>query len=75
MATGTRKQYSETVIDEKGVPRTVPTADVMAGWGPGGGGFQILEVSEDGRRFQKATATVQDLKEAERKVAQVAKPE
>jgi hypothetical protein len=51
MATGTRKQDSETVIDEKGVPRTVPTADVMAGWGPGGGGFQILEVSEDGRKL------------------------
>jgi hypothetical protein len=33
------------------------------------------EVSEDGRRFQKTTATLQDLKEAEHKVAQVAKPE
>ena len=33
------------------------------------------EVSEDGRRFQKATATLQDLKEAEKRaVAQPANP-
>ena len=32
------------------------------------------EVSEDGRRFQKATATLSDLKEAEKKVAQESKP-
>ena len=50
MAQGTRKQDSEIVLDERGIARQVPTADVMAGWGPGGdGGFQILEVAEDGR--------------------------
>ena len=49
MATGTRKQESEVVLDERGIARTVPTADVMAGWGPGSdAGFEILEVSEDG---------------------------
>lgn len=50
MATGTRRQESETVIDEKGIPRTVPTAGVAAAWDRGGG-FEILEVSEDGRKL------------------------
>ena len=50
MATGTRKQASEVVLDERGIARTVPTADVMAGWGPDSdAGFQILAVAEDGR--------------------------
>ena len=50
MATGTRRQESETVIDEKGIPRTVPTSGVAAAWDRGGG-FEILEVSEDGRKL------------------------
>jgi hypothetical protein len=50
-AVGTRKQDSTTVIDEKGIPRTVPTADVDAQWGRGGE-FQILDVAEDGRRIE-----------------------
>ena len=50
MAVGTRKQDSETTIDEKGVPRTVPTAGVDAAWNRDGG-FQILEVAEDGRKL------------------------
>jgi hypothetical protein len=48
MAVGTRKQESETVIDEKGVPRTVPTAGVASGWGSDVPGFHIPEVAEDG---------------------------
>src|ERR1700678_4352951 len=51
-AKGTRKQESETILDDKGIERTVPTADVMACWGPGGGGFEILQTSEDGRRLE-----------------------
>ncbi len=51
MATGTRRQESETVIDEKGIPRTVPTPGVAAAW-ERGGGFEILEVAEDGRRLE-----------------------
>jgi len=50
-ATGTRKQESEVVIDEKGVQRTVPTADVAAAWGRDTG-FEILEVSEDGKKLE-----------------------
>jgi hypothetical protein len=50
MAVGTRKQESETVIDEKGIPRTVPTAAVSAAWDQGSG-FEILEVAEDGRKL------------------------
>ena len=50
MAVGIRKQDSKTVIDEKGIPRTVPTADVDAQWNRGGE-FQILDISEDGRKL------------------------
>ena len=50
MATGTRRQESETVIDEKGIPRTMPTAGVASAWDRGGE-FEILEVSEDGRKL------------------------
>lgn len=53
MATGTRRQESETVIDEKGIPRTVPTSGVAAAWGRmEEAGFEILEVSEDGRKLE-----------------------
>jgi hypothetical protein len=52
MAVGARKQESETVIDERGIPRTVPTAEVAAAWDRGGASeFEILEVAEDGRRL------------------------
>jgi hypothetical protein len=47
-ATGTKQQPSETVIDEKGVPRSVPTAGVAAAWG-GSHDFEILDIAEDGR--------------------------
>jgi hypothetical protein len=50
MAVGARKQESETVIDEKGIPRTVPTSEVAAAWDRGGG-FEIPEVAEDGRKL------------------------
>ena len=50
MAVGTRKQESETVIDEKGIPRTVPTSGVAAAWGQNPD-FEILEVAEDGRKL------------------------
>ena len=49
-AQGKRQQPSKTVIDEKGIPRTVPTTDVSAAWGHGGG-FEILEVADDGRKL------------------------
>jgi len=51
MAIGTRKQEFETVIDEKGIPRTVPTAEVAAAWDCPGG-FEILDVAEDGRKIE-----------------------
>lgn len=50
VAVGIRKQESETVIDEKGIPRTIPTAEVSAAWDRDGG-FEILEVAEDGRKL------------------------
>jgi hypothetical protein len=52
-AIGKRKQPSETVIDEKGIPRTVPTADMSAAWGRSSK-FEILEVAEDGRKRKLA---------------------
>ena len=50
MAIGTRKQDSETFIDEKGVPRTVPTVAAASAWGRDNE-FEILEVAEDGRKL------------------------
>ena len=64
MAVGTRKQESETIIDEKGIPRTVPTADVAAAWGRSGG-VEILDVAEDGRKL------VDELKDLDRDAAGV----
>jgi len=51
MAVGARKQEFETVIDEKGISRAVPTAAVSAAWGRDSG-FEILEISEDGRKLE-----------------------
>jgi hypothetical protein len=58
MAVGTRKQASETVIDEKGIPRTVPTIAVDTAWNRGGG-FEILDVAEDGTQLTSELADLQ----------------
>ena len=46
-AIGKRKQESETLIDEHGVERKVPTSNTASGWGRVTE-FEIMEVAEDG---------------------------
>ena len=69
MTVGSRKQDSATVIDEQGLPRVVPTAALDSAWGREGE-FEILEVSEDGRKLadelRDLSRDVQGMQMAER---------